>query len=380
MDFSWVAQDDSNAIQNSIVDAKGDLIAASANDTPARLAVGNNGETLVADSSTSTGLRYQAPVNANPVLNSAFQVWQRGTSFTATSAYTADRWYKGGNTPHTFSRQATNDTTNLPFIQYCLRAQRDSGSSATGIMQLANMFETVNSIPYAGKTVTFSFYARAGANYSPTSSALSAQVRTGTGTDQNLFSGYTGSATPITVSATLTTTWQRFQGTATLSSSATEMCVYFESTPTGTAGANDYYEVTGVQIEIGSVATPFKTYAGTIEEELAACQRYYFRAGGDNAYQYLAPGLAASTTETRFGFLPPVAMRISPTSVDYSTLATYDVGAAQILTVTSLTIANASKNMTSLTANVASGLTNYRPLFLITNNSTSGFVALNAEI
>jgi len=58
MDFTWVAQDDSNAIQNAIVDAKGDLIAASAADTPARLAVGNNGETLVADSSTATGLKW----------------------------------------------------------------------------------------------------------------------------------------------------------------------------------------------------------------------------------------------------------------------------------------------------------------------------------
>ena len=63
MDFTWVAQDDSNAIQNAIVDAKGDLIAATANDTPARLAVGNNGETLVADSSTSTGLKWAKSPN-----------------------------------------------------------------------------------------------------------------------------------------------------------------------------------------------------------------------------------------------------------------------------------------------------------------------------
>ena len=63
MDFTWVAQDDSNAIQNAIVDAKGDLIAASANDTPARLAVGNNGETIVADSSTSTGLKWAISQN-----------------------------------------------------------------------------------------------------------------------------------------------------------------------------------------------------------------------------------------------------------------------------------------------------------------------------
>jgi hypothetical protein len=60
MDFSWVAQDDSNAIQNAIVDAKGDLIAASAADTPARLAVGANGTVLTADSTEATGLKWVA--------------------------------------------------------------------------------------------------------------------------------------------------------------------------------------------------------------------------------------------------------------------------------------------------------------------------------
>jgi hypothetical protein len=58
LDFTWVAQDDSNAIQNAIVDAKGDLIAASAADTPARLAVGTNGQVLTADSTAATGLAW----------------------------------------------------------------------------------------------------------------------------------------------------------------------------------------------------------------------------------------------------------------------------------------------------------------------------------
>lgn len=58
LDFTWVAQDDSNAIQNAIVDAKGDLITASAADTPARLAVGSNNSLLTADSTQSTGLKY----------------------------------------------------------------------------------------------------------------------------------------------------------------------------------------------------------------------------------------------------------------------------------------------------------------------------------
>jgi hypothetical protein len=61
LDFKWVAQDDSNAIQNAIVDAKGDLISATAADTPARIGVGTNGQVLTADSTTSTGLKWATP-------------------------------------------------------------------------------------------------------------------------------------------------------------------------------------------------------------------------------------------------------------------------------------------------------------------------------
>lgn len=58
MDFTWVTSDDANAIQNAIVDAKGDLITATAADTPARLAVGTNGQLLTADSTAATGLAW----------------------------------------------------------------------------------------------------------------------------------------------------------------------------------------------------------------------------------------------------------------------------------------------------------------------------------
>ena len=58
MAFTWVTTDDANAIQNAIVDAKGDLIAATAADTPARLAVGTNEAYLKADSTAATGLKW----------------------------------------------------------------------------------------------------------------------------------------------------------------------------------------------------------------------------------------------------------------------------------------------------------------------------------
>jgi hypothetical protein len=294
----------SNATANA---AKGDLTVGNGTNLSGVLGVGSNGDTIVADSSTSTGLRYQAPVNVNPVLNSAMQIWQRGTSLnTGGSAYIADRWnfFRGAYASGiTVSRQATNDTTNLPFIQYCSRVQRNSGNTGTDNLQYQQSFETVNSIPYAGKTVTLSFYARAGANYSPTSSLLLVQLFTGTGTDEALRNGFTGLQIPINTNATLTTTWQRFTYTGTLATNITQIALSFISNVTGTAGANDYFEITGVQLEAGSVATPFKTYAGTIQGELAACQRYY-----QSVRTVVGPG--ASWTPIPF----TVTMRVNPTA------------------------------------------------------------------
>lgn len=86
MDFSWVAQDDSNAIQNAIVDAKGDLIAATAADTPARLAVGTNGQILTADSAESTGLKWITPAAASAGLT---LISPSSIAFSGTSASTS---------------------------------------------------------------------------------------------------------------------------------------------------------------------------------------------------------------------------------------------------------------------------------------------------
>jgi hypothetical protein len=68
MDFTWVTSDDANAIQNTIVDAKGDLIAATAADTPARLAVGTNGQVLTADSTAATGLAWATAASGGMTL------------------------------------------------------------------------------------------------------------------------------------------------------------------------------------------------------------------------------------------------------------------------------------------------------------------------
>jgi hypothetical protein len=385
LDFTWVTTDDANAIQNAIVDAKGDLIAASAADTPARLAVGNNGETLVADSSATTGLRWTAtPSASNPILNSSFDIWQRGTSLSATgstSNYTADRWQSyNGSSAFTISRQATGDTTNLPNIQYCARVQRNSGSTATTYMYFSQGFETANAVPYAGKTVTLSFYARKGANFSDGTSAFRVGLDTGTGTDQNWLAGYTGVASTFTGNPVLTTTWQRFTYSGTLATTATELAVWFEHRGSGTAGAADYYEVTGIQLDIGSVALPYRRNSATIAGELAACQRYFQILGGDNAFEYFCIGSSASTTDAS-GVIPlKVTMRGTPT-LTFTTASNYRV--TQGTTANTATVVQGdilTKNTINVQFTVASGLTAGNANRMIANNTTSATISISSEL
>jgi hypothetical protein len=315
----------------------------------------------------------------NAVINGGMDIWQRGTSTAigASGSYSPDRWFTavGGASIVTVSRQVTGDTTNLPNIQYCARVQRNSGATSTTAIQFSQSIETVNSIPLVNQTVTFSFYARRGANYSSTSNALVMQLQTGTGTDQNILVGYTGQAVPIGISQTLTTTWQRFTGTATISTTANEVGVNIYYIPTGTAGANDYFEITGVQLEIGQSATPFSRAGGTIQGELAACQRYYFRATpGSNAYARFGFGRAWSTTTMDIMMPLPVAMRIPPTSVEYANIITSTSNVISSVTLTQPTTTMADFDIAS------TGLTTDRMYVIMGNNSTSAYIGVSAEL
>jgi hypothetical protein len=327
-------------------------------------------------------------VQSNPVLNSAFQVWQRGTTFTVGAArpYTADRFQnqRGGlATGLTVSRQITNDTTNLPNVQYCARVQRDSGNASTAINYLWQNIESVNSIPFAGKTITWSFYARKGADYSAASDALGVNLVSGTGTDQNLLPGsYTGAVNVINTTATLTTTWQRFTYTSAsvVPTNSTQLGFQIFYTPVGTAGAADYFEITGVQIDIGNVALPFRTYAGTIQGELAACQRYYQRFTGESNTALVATGLAYSTTAVNLILPLPVTLRTYPTgTVDYGNLRLTDNVATYTITAITLSADSGNKNLVNIAATGAVGLTQYRGYFLA-GSGGANYIAFSAEL
>jgi hypothetical protein len=383
MDFSWVTTDDADAIQNAIVDAKGDLIAASAADTPARLAVGANGETLVADSSTTTGLRYQPTMAAgkNAIINGGFEIWQRGTSFSSNpSQACADRWFSGRSSVAgaTFSRQ----TSDLTGFNYKMRVQRDSGNSATNAIFLNQSVENLNSAPFIDRPVTLSFYAKAGANYSAASSGLAVSILSGTGTDQNLMLvAITGQATVASSTVTLTTSWQRFQITGTSASSAKQLFASFTFTPVGTAGADDFYEITGVQLEVGSIATAFTNAGGTIQGELAACQRYYYRNNNLSGATF-GLGQAYSITNA-LGTIPfPTSMRINPTALEQTgTAANYGLSIANLTfnDCTAVPVFNTANVNSASVVFISTGVIAGNATHLVSKNSAA-YLAWSAEL
>ena len=215
----------------------------------------------------------------NRVINGAMAIDQRNNGAAATvttstaGTYTPDRFYSYTGTGSLWQTQRVA-TGNLDF-PYANRVQRIAAQTSTSPIYWRQIIETVNCSDLAGQTVTFSFYATAGANYS--GGAITAQVYTGTGSDQGATSlntgAWTGFSIPISQTFTPTTTRTRFSFTGTLSASALEVAVALFWTPTGTAGAADFVDITGVQIEKGVTATSFDYRPfGT---ELVLCQRYY---------------------------------------------------------------------------------------------------------
>jgi hypothetical protein len=260
----------------------------------------------------------------NVLINGDFKVWQRGTSKAMATGggggFIADRWtaarsaYAAGGT---VSRQ----TASLDGFQYCSRVQRDSGNTSAALNYYFQTLESVTSIPLANKPVVYSFYIRAGANFS---GSIVAKLYSGTATDQINYpdAGITGSATVITSTLSITTAWQRVTLFGNVGATATQLFAGFEWTPSGTAGAADYYEITGVQLEQNYQATPFEQRP--IGVELALCQRYYWKSYPQDKYagDTTTSNNRFTVNNATFGaalpqYVFPVVMRGTPTCTPY---------------------------------------------------------------
>jgi len=261
--------------------------------------------------------------------NGGFEVWQRGAGGSAnfaipaaTQQYTADGWFFAcGPNQASHVLQTTGLTPGSRYAPYIGRDQSQTGVQAMGYEFPLDADEIAL---IRGQIVTLSFSALAAANWSPAGGNLLAYLLTGTGpVARVLTTAYTGQVIVISVTAPLVVnTLARFTGTsaAVVPTNTTQATVLFQWTPVGTAGANDAWMLDDVQLEVGSVATPFERRF--FESELLACKRHFHKsfqyatapaANTDSASAVSSPQTAGALLGNYPASIPfPVAMRAIP--------------------------------------------------------------------
>ena len=391
---AWVGFDDSNAIQNTIVDAKGDIVAASGSDTPARLAVGNNGETLVADSSATTGLRWQGDYAAgkNKIINGDFYINQRAlTSTTSNGGYGFDRWATSNSDGTTTYSAETFTLGTAPVAGYegkSFARMVTTGQTATSAFSiLQQKIEDVRT--FAGQTVTVSFWAKAGSG--TPNVAIELQQHFGTGGSPS------SSVNTALGKVAITTSWARYSATVAVPSISGKILGTANDSRLTldlfTSAGSDFnarssslgiqsatIDFWGVQVEAGSTATAFQTATGTLQGELAACQRYYVRfisTGGSNPWY--GQGTASSATAPYFAAVLPVYMRTSPTVLDVLNLQLMD-GAGSVQSLTSAAINSGLTNTRSVVVTATGSSLTVGAFYWFRGAANTDYIGFGAEL
>ena len=293
--------------------------------------VGTLGSLAVTGATTSgsfvQGTDYLSPYQGfrNKIINGSFEFWQRGTARTFMNAgqYLADRW-----TVRLYQQASHQRTTVTPVTgmqtRYALRVGSVTTAEAGGGARMwANtMLESADSIPLRDKTMTLSFWVRFS---SATCSSSTATAFGNWSAFIQLFSSTTdgpvgstadngGGGSVTLVNGSLPTTWTKYTGTYTIPSNANNVGIQFGFGGLGNTASADtvWYEVTQVQLEEGSVATPFEERP--IGVELALCQRYYWRWVPTNSFSYYSMmQLRGGTPYALGGALTfPTTMRSTP--------------------------------------------------------------------
>ena len=325
----------------------------------------------------------------NKIINGDFSINQRGfTSTTTNLTYGFDRFvwnYDDGTC--TYSAQTftagTAPVSGYEATNYA-RLVTSGQTLASASCFLSQKIENVRT--FAGQTVTVSFWAKAATGTPKIAIEL----------DQQFGSGGSTRVTTAVGQVTLSTSWTRYSASVTVPSisgktigtSSFLNCNLFVS-----AGSNfnartnsmgiqsNTFDIWGVQAEYGSKATPFQTASGgSPQAELAMCQRYYIRQDftSGNAVYY-ATGIGVSTTRSFQYIALPVSMRTAPSLAYGGTPAVSDTNTSTNVTnILFYSTTNGNQQLT-IDARTASGLTQFRPYFLLLGASGQ-FIELSAEL
>jgi hypothetical protein len=282
----------------------------------------------------------------NLIINGAMQIAQRGTStasITTDGFYTADRWNVNIGTLGTWTQSVENDAPTGSGFRKSLKmlcTTADASPAASDLLVVRQKFEGQNLQQIAkgtssAKELTVSFWVKSNVtgtyiaelydhdntrqvskSYTISASATWEKKTltfpadtTGALDNDNALSFqigfWLGAGTTFT-SGTLNTSWNsvtaanRVVGQTNLA-----------------ASTNNYWQVTGVQLEVGDTATPYEFKP--IDAELAQCKRYYHKSTGNDGF-----GTPGTTTQATMKLPLPVPMRATPTVTFGASIGTTD--------------------------------------------------------
>ena len=341
--------------------------------------------------------------NRNMIINGAMQVAQRGTSTTGITSngyHATDRmnFYKTNSATYAVS-QSTDAPAGFSYSHKVVSTTGDSSLGATDLV--SPLFYSIE-----GQDLQHLGYGTTDGKYS----TLSFWVKTNvTGTYSVSFYKTHLSARVCSPLYTITTanTWQYVSLTVPsdivpiANGTGGGLYLYFNTTvgssynsqPTTAwtaynsnnwagghtancfASANDSWQITGVQLEVGDTATPFE-HGKSYGEELAKCQRYFWRTTGDN-YHGVGSGTVRTSSALRVVVSHPVDMRTKP-----SASVSGEVRAASGTSTVGVTVLDAS--WTGLRASMLefthSGLTSGNGVIIHHANNTTNYIQMDAEL
>ncbi len=319
-----------------IIDAKGDLLVGTADNTVARQAVGSDGQQIIADSAQTNGIAYASQqIGKNAVINAAFDIWQRGTSFAAiaNATYHADRWLWVNTTAGVVTISRDTDVPTVAnagvLFNYSLKVAVTTADASVAAGDVAAITQRIEGFVwrnFAQRALVLSFWVK-----SSETGTHCVSIRN-SGGDRSYVGTYTVNAANTWEKKTVTFSASPSAGTwgyTTGIGATLDFCLIAGSTFQTTAGAwqtgnylgtsaqanvldtiGNAFLIAGVQLEVGSVATDFEVRPYPVE--LGMCQRYY-QVG--NAQPSIWCGDVTNAAFYYHGVRFGVPMRITPTTL-----------------------------------------------------------------
>ena len=308
----------------------------------------------------------------NFVINGGLDIWQRGTYTTSTTgAYTtADRWFTTGGGSTTFSQDT--DVPSAIGVQYSFKWTTTASSS---FGQFYQALEQAVVKPLRGQVVTLSAWCKT-VNYGSGNQFL--RVNYSNSTDALVSQGT--SVQDVVVAGNSLGSWTRITSTFTVPTDAVGLAIEFIPDTAQASGVT--FKMTGVQLEIGSTATAFSRAGGTIQGELAACQRYYYQTSANASNTPIGSGWSTSSTGFTFNWQLPVPLRVAPSSVGSNSTSSgyyiYQGGAFINCNSISGILSSASYTNMALYVTTSGLTTGYGGMFFA--NSSSAYLYASAEL